>query len=287
MSSHSTRYLTQCRADAKNAPMTSKTIRGGLTVLFGTGGNIAVLSRPDALLLVDAGWSTEEPQISRALAGISSLAPSTLINTHWHYDHTDGNAWLHARGAVITAHRNTLARLSVTQLNDVLGASFPASPTGALPTAVFDTESRMSVRDVNIAMTHYHPAHTDSDISVHFEELDVLHTGDTWSNGLYPFIDVSTGGHIHGMILATQTNLRRVSATTVIIPGHGPVGKREQLQRSLDMLTELREKVAALKRQGLPFDEVVAGRLATPYEANFSGSFVPFELFLSCIYSGV
>ncbi len=286
-STHSTPYLTQCRADAKLSPMTSETLRGGLTVLFGMGGNIAVFSRPDALLLVDAGWSTEEQQISRMLAGISSLAPSTLINTHWHYDHTDGNAWIHARGALITAHRNTLKRLSVTQLNDVLGAIFPASPAVALPTDIFDIGARMSVGEVGIVLTHYPPAHTDGDISVHFEELDILHTGDTWSNGLYPFIDASTGGHIDGMIQATQTNLRRVSAATVIIPGRGPVGNREQLERSLDMLTELREKVATLKQRGLTFAEVVAGKPETPYEKHFSGSFVPFNLFLSCIYSGV
>jgi len=188
---------------------------------------------------------------------------------------------------MITAHPNTRKRLATTQYNDVLGAAFPASPANALPTDLFEAEYHARIGDMNVAMKLYQPAHTDGDISVHFEELDILHVGDTWSNGLYPFIDASSGGHIGGMIQATEANLQLASATTVIIPGHGPVGDREQLRRSLDMLRGVRETVTTQKQQGLTLTEVIEAKPAAPYEPYFSSSFVPVELFVSCVYHGV
>ncbi len=287
ITSHTLQYVTQSRVAAARSSMKSQALRSGLSVLFGTGGNIAVLAKPTSLLLVDAGWSTERTQIVQALSQVSSLPPSHLINTHWHFDHTDGNEWVQAKGAIVTAHRNTLKRLATTQYNDALNAVFPASCAGALPTDVFETEKHIRMGDVNLVMRAYPPAHTDGDISVHFEELDILHVGDTWSNGLYPFIDSASGGHIDGMIHATEANLCLASAGTVIIPGHGAVGDREQLQRSLDMLTDVRETVAKKKRRGLTLAEVIESNPAAPYESHFSNSFVPVELFLSCVYVGV
>jgi glyoxylase-like metal-dependent hydrolase (beta-lactamase superfamily II) len=286
-SSHSLEYLTQSRATAARSSIKIEPIHGGLFVLFGTGGNIAVLSRGESLLLVDAGWSTEEAEISEALSQLSKREPSHLINTHWHYDHTDGNAWVQARGATITAHRNTRMRLAEAQYNDVLDAVLPASPANGLPTELFEGEHRLKVEEVNVAMKPYQPAHTDGDIRVHFEEFDILHVGDTWSNGFYPFIDASSGGHIDGMIQATEANLRLASESTVIIPGHGPVGNREQLRRSLCMLQGVREVIATWKQQGRTLAEVIEAQPTSPYAPHFSGSFVPVELFVGCVYRGV
>jgi glyoxylase-like metal-dependent hydrolase (beta-lactamase superfamily II) len=287
VTSHTLQYVTQSREAAARSSMKSQTLHGGLSVLFGTGGNIGVFAQATSLLLVDAGWSPEQTQIVQALSQVSSLPPSHLINTHWHFDHTDGNEWVQAKGAIITAHLNTLKRLATTQYNDALGALFPASRASALPTDLFETEKHTRMGDVNLRMRAYPLAHTDGDISVHFEELDILHVGDTWSNGLYPFIDAASGGHIDGMIHATEANLRLASAGTVIIPGHGSVGDREQLQRSLDMLTGVRETVATRKRQGLTLAEVIQSNPAAPYESHFSNSFVPVEVFLGCVYVGV
>ena len=286
-SSYTLDYLEQCRKEAAAVPLQSKSLHGGASVLLGTGGNIAILTQHSSVLLVDAGWKTVETQIVNALSQVSSLPPSHLINTHWHYDHTDGNAWLNAKGAEITAHRNTLSRLAEPQYNDLLGAVFPASPAVGLPTHLFDEELKIRVDDVTIAMQHYGPAHTDGDIRVHFEELDILHVGDTWSNGLYPYIDSASGGHIDGMIQATVANLQHASAATTIIPGHGPVGNKEELQRSLDMLTDARALVKELKRQGHTLAEVITSRPMASYAKWFSGSFVPVELFLHCIYAAV
>src|SRR5262249_9133399 len=159
-----------------------------------------------------------------------------LINTHWHTDHTNGNAWLHSVGAAITAHENTRKHLSVATRVEGWSFTFPAAPAGALPAKVFKTSYEMRVNDTHIAMKYYGPAHTDSDISVYFTEADVFHAGDTWWNGVYPFIDYSTGGSIDGAIRAAEANLAAVDGMTIVIPGHGPVGEKSDLVEFRDML---------------------------------------------------
>ncbi len=166
-------------------------------------------------------------------------------------------------------------------------ATFQPSPTTALPTDTFETKSRKQIGDVHVAMQYYRPAHTDGDISVHFEEPDILHVGDAWFNGYYPFIDYSSGGSIDGMIRATQLNLKHVSINTIIIPGHGKIGGKDELQRSLDMLAGVREKVAAAKRQGKTLSEITALKPTAAYDTNFSAAAMTAEEFVSLVYAGV
>ena len=148
------------------------------------------------------------------------------------------------------------------------------------------TERTLHLSGATVVLRHYGPAHTDSDLSVYFAEADVLHVGDTWWNGVYPFIDRSTGGSIDGMIRATESNLARVTARTVIIPGHGPVGGRAQLIEFRDMLVAIRTKVAALKQQGKSLAEVMAAKPTSAYDARW-GSLVPARLFTRTVYAGV
>src|SRR6516164_6741969 len=176
------------RGAAVTAKITVTRLRGNVSVLEGSGGNIAVLTGKDGKLLVDAGITASRPRISEALAGISSDPVKHLINTHWHFDHTDGNEWLHSAGATILAHENTRKHLSVNTRVEGWDFTFLASPPGAIPSDVFTTDRTLDLNGVKIALKHYAPAHTDSDISVHFTEADVLHVADTFWNGYYPFI---------------------------------------------------------------------------------------------------
>jgi glyoxylase-like metal-dependent hydrolase (beta-lactamase superfamily II) len=253
---------------------------------MGSGGNIAVLPGSDGKLLIDAGIPASKPRISEALAGISSDPIKHLVNTHWHFDHTDGNEWLHSAGAAILAHVNTRKRLSTTTLVVDWDFTFPPAPAGALPAEVFQTEQILQLNGATVVLHHYEPAHTDGDISVHFTEADVLHVGDTWWNGVYPFIDYSTGGSIDGTIQATEFNLAKVSAKTVIIPGHGPVADKSQLVEFQDLLTTLRARIAALKKQGKSLEEVLAAKPTSPYDAKW-GALVPPALFAELVYQGV
>ena len=266
--------------------MSVQSLRGGISVLSGSGGNIAVLSGRDGKLIVDAGIPGRLGQIEKALAGISAEPPRYLVNTHWHFDHTDGNELLHAAGATIIGHENTRKHLSqATRVQD-WNFTFPAAPAAARPTIVFASDHKLQINGTTVVLEHYQPAHTDSDISVRFADADVLHVGDTWWNGVYPFIDYSTGGSIDGTIRAAEANIDAASGSTIVIPGHGPVGDRSGLIEFRDMLVAIRDRVHSLKKQGRSVDDVVAAKPTSMYDAKW-GSFVPPSLFTRLVYAGV
>lgn len=273
------------RGEAATAKISVQKLRGNVSVLEGSGGNIAVLTGADGKLLVDAGIT--RPGIESALAGLSSDPVKHLINSHWHFDHTDGNEWLHSVGVEITAHVNTRKHLSKTTRVDMWNFTFPPAPKGALPTKVFEKDLKLALNSEELVLQHYGPAHTDSDVSVLFSNADILHVADTWWNGYFPFIDANTGGSIDGMIRATESNLARVTDKTLIIPGHGPVGNKPQLVEFRDMLVSIRERVAALKKQGRTVDEVVASKPTAAYDEKWGGFVIDGGTFTKLVYAGV
>src|SRR5262245_45021038 len=280
--------VTIIRSAAATAKITIQRLRGNISVLEGSGGNIAVLTGRDGKLLVDAGITASRPALSEALGNLSSDPVRHLINTHWHFDHTDGNEWLHSIGAQITAHENTRKHLSETTRVDAWNFTFPPSPEGALPTTLFKKEQKLHINGAPLVLEYYGPAHTDSDISVYFSDTDILHVGDTCWNGHYPFIDYSTGGSINGAIRAAEANIARVTDKTIIIPGHGPVASKANLIEFRDMLVAIREKVSALKKQGLSLAEVVAAKPTAAYDAAKWGLFfIDGSTFTSLVYAGL
>jgi glyoxylase-like metal-dependent hydrolase (beta-lactamase superfamily II) len=283
--------VVQGRAAAATAKITTQKLRGNVYVLMGSGGNIAVLPGPDGKLLIDSGISTSQPQLTEALAAISAdpgnPALTHLINTHWHYDHTDGNDWVHSAGAAIIAHDNTKVHLSTATTMAAFKATFPPAPAGAIPTLTFADKHTLKLNGATLLLNHYNPAHTDSDISIHFAEADVLHTGDTWFNGFYPFIDYSTGGNIDGMIAAAKRNLATGTQSTIIIPGHGPLGNKSQLSEYLDMLVATRSAVAKIKQQGKSLEETIAAKPTAAYDAKWGQGFMNAPTYTTLVYQGV
>src|SRR5262247_2102131 len=167
------------RNAAANAKITVHRLRGNVSVLEGSGGNITVLTGPDGKVLVDAGIPGSRARITEALASLSDEPAKHLINSHWHFDHTDGNEWLHSIGAEITAHENTKKHLSTTTRVEDWNFTFPPAPAGALPTKVLTADETLHLNGATLALKYYVPAHTDSDISVEFPEGDIIHVGDT------------------------------------------------------------------------------------------------------------
>jgi glyoxylase-like metal-dependent hydrolase (beta-lactamase superfamily II) len=262
-------------------------LRRNIAVLEGSGGNITVLNGEDGKLLVDAGFSVSQPRISAALDSISQNPIRHLINSHWHTDHTDGNEWLHSAGATITSQENTRKHLSVMTRVAGWDWDFPARPDGALPTTTFDTRHEMLLNNTNIILERYDPSHTDSDISVNFVEADILLVADTWWNDVYPFIDYSTGGSIDGQIRAAQQNVDAVTAGTIVVPGHGPIGNKAALIEFRDMLVAIREKVAGLKRQGMTVFEVIAAKPTAAFDAKWGQFLITPSAFTGLVYEGV
>jgi glyoxylase-like metal-dependent hydrolase (beta-lactamase superfamily II) len=279
--------VVRARKSAATANITVQALRGGVSALIGSGGNIAVFPGSDGKFIVDSGYVGSRDKISDALTSISHDPVAHLVNTHWHFDHTDGNEWMHTAGATITAHENTRKHLSATTRVEDWNFTFPPSPAGAIPSDVFNGEKMFRLNGETIALKHYGPSHTDGDISVYFSEADVLHTGDTWWNGHFPFIDYSTGGNINGMIKAAEANLAMATDRTIVVPGHGPVAGKKELTEYRDLLLLIRDRVAALKKAGKSLDEIVAAKVTAAYDAKWGGSFINGDFFTRLVYKGL
>jgi glyoxylase-like metal-dependent hydrolase (beta-lactamase superfamily II) len=273
---------------AAASPITIHKLRNNISVLEGSGGNIAVLTGQDGKVMVDAGISVSRAQLTEALGSLGTEPITHLINTHWHFDHADGNAWLHSAGAKIIAQDNTRKHLAGIQRVEDWDYNFLPAPAGGVPSEVFEKEHKLKLNGASIGLKHYGSAHTDSDISVTFAEPNVVHVGDTFWNGIYPFIDYSTGGSIDGMIAASDANLAATTSDTIIIPGHGkPVSNKAELQDFRDMLVAIRDNVAKLKKQGKTRDEAVAAKPTAAFDAKWGQFVIDPGFFTRLVHEGV
>jgi glyoxylase-like metal-dependent hydrolase (beta-lactamase superfamily II) len=273
---------------AATTPIKVYRLRGNVAVLEGSGGNIAVLTGPDGKLLVDAGIAVSQPHLSRVLTTLDQEPITHLINTHWHFDHSNGNEWLCKLGPKILAHANTLKHLETIQRVSDWDYEFKPLSPDALPSETFLIDRSLVLNHTTVYLKYYGPAHTDSDAYVHLADIDILHTGDIFWNGIYPFIDYSTGGSIDGMIRAVEASLILSSNRTIIIPGHGaPVSNRAELLEFRGMLSTVRQRVATLKQQGRSFEDILKARPTAEYDQKWGQSVVGPSFFTRLVYEGV
>ena len=249
--------------DWSNVEIRVERVAPGVAVLFGRGGNIGLSYGADGNVIIDDQYA---PLTDKVIAAVRSVDPDPIrfvVNTHWHGDHTGGNENVGATGAVIVAHENVRRRMSVGQM--LRGEQVPPAPSGALPVVTFTDDVSFHLNGDDIRVHHVEHAHTDGDALVYWTRANVLHMGDTYFNGILPFIDLESGGSVDGYIAAVEQGLRIANDRTVIIPGHGPVATRANLQAFRDMLVELRTRVAAEIRAGRSLEQVKALRLADRY----------------------
>jgi glyoxylase-like metal-dependent hydrolase (beta-lactamase superfamily II) len=274
-------------AAAAASPITVHPLRGHVSMLDGSGGNIGVLAGPDGLLMVDAGIAVSQPKIVAALRSIDPGKVRYVINTHWHWDHTDGNGWLRRAGATVIADQQVVRRLTQTIRVVEWEHTFTPISKAELPNQALSGDKTLHFDGETARIRHYQHGHTDGDMSVYFARADVLQTGDTFWNGMYPFIDYVTGGSIDGAISAANANLAMAGNNTIVIPGHGPVGNRAQLIEFRDMLVAIRAKVAALKAKGNSLEQVLAAKPTASYDAKWGNSVINGALFTALVYRGV
>ena len=274
--------VAQMRQSSAAVPIKVTPLRDNLFLLQGAGGNMVSQTGPDGQLLIDTSFSPAVPRIREALATLGKDPLDAIVNTHWHFDHTDGNEALHAPGVSILAHANTRQRLATPQVIRLLDLHFPASPAKALPTQTFDREFTAYHNGDQIDMAHFDAAHTD--IYIHFTQGDVLHVGDIWFNGFYPLIDDSSGGKINGMVAASDRALALAGPQTKIVPGHGPLGDKAGLQSYRDMLATVRDRVSKLKSNGASLEEAVAKKPTADLDSAWGhGSMTP-DAFTAQVY---
>jgi len=187
-------------------------------------------------------------------------------------------------GIAIFAHQNTRVRLSTPQTLKMFQRDVPASPAGALPSVTFDNALHLWHNGDALDLVHFDPAHTDTDIYIHFHKANVLHVGDIWFNGFYPFIDEGTGGSIGGMIRAAEVALAQADGSTKIVPGHGPLGTKADFQQYHDMLAAVRDKVAALKASGASEQEAIAKKPTAEFDAAMGTGMMNPDQFAGLVY---
>jgi len=259
-------FLTATSAIAQPPPnpeIRIERVAPGVAVLFGRGGNIGLSYGADGNVLIDDQYA---PATERVVAAVRAIDPDPIrfvINTHWHGDHSGGNENLGRAGTVIVAHDNVRLRMSMEQI--VRGNAVPPSPAGALPVITFGESLTFHLNGDDLRAVHVAHAHTDGDVLVYWTRANVLHMGDTWFNGLLPFIDLDSGGSIDGAIVAVETGLAIANAETIIIPGHGPVARRADLVRYRDMLIDLRSRVGQGIAAGRTLEAIKAERHADGY----------------------
>jgi len=278
--------LAQMRAAGASTPIKTTKLYDNVWLLQGAGGNMAVQTGKDGIVLIDSSFATAVPHIREAIAALSTDAPHVLINTHWHVDHVDGNEGMHAVGFKVVAHEKTKVRMSQPAEMKLFHMSLPAYPDGALPTTTFADSLKHPHSGDIVEMVHYDPAHTDTDIYIHFQNADVLHCGDIFFNKLYPFIDEGSAGSIGGTIDAAQKSLALAGDQTKIIPGHGPLGNKADLKSYVDMLSTVRDRVAGLKKSGASEQETLAKKPTADLDAQWAHGGSP-DMFVGIVYRTV
>jgi cyclase len=285
--------LASMRAKFNAVPMETQKLADHITMLSGPGGSVVVLNGPDGKFVVDTFVAPAWPRLKAALDGLGNAPVKYVIDTHWHFDHTDNNAHLHTAGATVLAHENTKKGMSEPRDLPVLyrGADgalhdlhFDPSPAEALPQHTFAASYKLQANGEILALQHVAPAHTDSDIYVHFQKANVVSMGDLFFNGMYPYIDPGTGGKITGMIATADEILSLADNYTKIVAGHGPLGNKADLTKFRDMLITSRDRVEKLKSAGKSALEAVAEKPFADLDPIWGNGIINGEQFVQVVY---
>lgn len=273
--------------DFSKVEIKTQKLSDGIHMLMGAGGNIGVSSGADGVFLIDDQFA---PLTDKILAAVKAINPGPVkfvLNTHWHFDHTGGNENLGKRGTVIVAHDNVRKLMSADQVISAFKKKLPAAPKAALPTITFNDTTTFHMNGQTLKIQHLPAAHTSGDSFVHFAGADVIHMGDTFFNGFYPFIDVEHGGSIAGMIKAADAVLKIAGPNTKIIPGHGPLADKKALRAYRDMLRGIHDRVKALIAAGKSKDEAISATPSKAFDAEWGDGFLKPAQFISFAYASL
>ena len=255
--------------DVDAAEITIEQIADGLYVLFGLGGNIAVSIGPDGVLIVDDQLPELADRITSAIEDIGGGGINYIVNTHWHFDHADGNLALGPEGATIIAHRNARRDMAEGGMIDMVIAQYlqPPYPADALPKLTFRQDMALYFNGGEIELVHFSPAHTNGDTAVFFRKQNAVHMGDVFNNSGYPFVDVGSGGDVDGMIRFCEQTLEAIHEDTIVIPGHGPITNYETLASYVTMVRTVRDRIQLMIDAGMTLGEITAAKPTADFDA--------------------
>ena len=274
-------------AQFEDVTIKSTHVGGSIHMLEGRGGNLAVSVGEDGVFLVDDQYAPLTDRILAAIRALSEQPVRFVINTHWHSDHTGGNEQLGDAGSVVVAHDNVRERMSTDQFMESFQREVPASPEAALPLVTFNNQVTFHFNGEAIRVYHVANAHTDGDSVVHFTQSNVIHMGDNFFNGVYPFIDRSSGGSVQGMIDAVQLGLGLCDSNTMVIPGHGSLGKCAELEDFGEMLGDVSMRVQSLIDQGKSLQEVIDAHPTSDFDEKRGQGWIKPDKFTEFIYDSL
>lgn len=262
-------------------------VAAGVYMIEGAGGNIGLSVGNDDAFMVDDQFAPLTPKIRAAIATVTSKPVRFLLNTHWHGDHTGGNENMQGSGAIIVAQDNVRQRMGTEQFIQAFNQKSPPSPNTALPVVTFSESITFHVNGDSVRAIHVANAHTDGDALVVFQNANVIHMGDTFFNGRYPFIDLSSGGSVKGVIAAVDRALLMTNEQTRFIPGHGPLATREDLIRYRDVIATVSSRVARLAAQGRTLQQVLAVKPSAEYDAKWGNGSIKPDQFVTTVYTSL
>jgi len=270
--------------DLSKVEIEAKQVADSVYMLKGAGGNVGVSVGNDGVFVIDDQFAPLSEKILAAIGKLSDKSVSYVVNTHWHGDHTGGNENMGAAGAVIVAHENVRQRMSTKQFMKAFGREVPAAPDTALPVVTFSENTTFYFNDTQIQIMHVPNAHTDGDSFVWFTQANVLHMGDTFFNGFFPFIDQSSGGTLDGVISAAEKALALLNDDSVIIPGHGPLSNKADLEKYLSMLNEVKTIMQPLVDSGQPREQVLAANPLASLGVAWGNGFMKTDKFTGIVF---
>ena len=277
--------IAQQGPDMDAVQITSQEIRPGVSVLFGFGGNIGVSHGPDGTMIVDDQFAPLTGKIQAAIAGLGATPVKYLVNTHWHFDHAQGNENFGNAGAIIFAQDRVRDRLIVG--GTVAGNTSPPAPAAALPVVTYAHSVTFHLNGDTIDVIHTGGGHTDGDSVVYWRKANVLHTGDMMMvQSGYPFVDLSSGGNVEHLLTSLDQLIAMTNADTVIIPGHGPLAIRADLIAWRQMIAIAVERVSALKRAGRTLEQAKAAKPLDGLNSDTNTFFQP-DAFVESIWGSL
>jgi len=271
----------------ESTPLKTISLDNGITVFTGDGGNVTAIVDDGSTLLIDSGLDSRVGELVDASFKATARPVTRLVNTHWHFDHTGGNVYLGSESVTIIAQENVSHRLSSSQNVPFIGLRDGRYPAQALPTKTYSSSMSLRQGGQQLTLVNYGPAHTDGDTIIYIAPSNIAVVGDIFSNPFYPIIDLASDGSIDGLISSLNEILAHTDEQTKIVPGHGPVATRSDLENYRDMLVQVRQRIKALVGAGRTMDEAVAAAPTRDFDAQWGRGYVSPDVFVRMVFTSL
>jgi glyoxylase-like metal-dependent hydrolase (beta-lactamase superfamily II) len=276
--------LSSAQQDINKVEIQTVAVTKDIYMLMGQGGNIGVSAGEDGVFMIDDQFAPLSAKIRKSVSAISKKPIRFLLNTHWHFDHTGGNEAFSQEGALIIAHNNVRERMANGQFVQAFNMDIPPANPAALPVLTFDKDITFHWNNDVIRVEHPAPAHTDGDAVVFFESANVVHMGDLYWNGLYPVIDADSGGSTSGLVRGVREVLARIDNNTKVIPGHGLLASKVELENYLHMLTTVNDRVSKLRAEGKTLEQVIAAKPTADFDSTWGVAYLNGDQWTTMVY---